>query len=161
MNVEMVEFENKRDMYEHLNASCAKVIDRRDGAVSSLANASALIKLYLEDTNWVGFYLFQEEALKLGPFQGSPAVTAIKIGEGVCGSAASEMKTVRVDDVKSCGNYIACDPSTSSEIVVPIIKQGRLLGVLDIDSPKSGRFDEEDEAGLQGVAETLVRLIYM
>jgi GAF domain-containing protein len=99
--------------------------------------------------------------LMLGPFQGGPAVARIKLGKGVCGAAAERMKTVRVDDVRSCDNYIACDNATLSEIVVPLVKKGRLLAVLDIHSPLPSRFDYEDEKGLEKIVNTLVHLIYM
>ncbi|MDR1650675.1 MAG: GAF domain-containing protein [Synergistaceae bacterium] len=161
MILTMENFMDKNEMYAHLDSACAAVIDRRDDVISSLANASALIKMYLADTNWVGFYLYKEEKLMLGPFQGAPAVTNIKMGKGVCGSAAENLKTMRIGDVKTCDNYIACDDSSASEIVIPLVKKGRLIGVLDIDSPVPERFDAEDEKGLEKIAASLVRLIYM
>jgi GAF domain-containing protein len=161
MIVTIEDFKSKNEMYGYLESACAAAIDRRDNVISSLANAAALIKIYMKDISWAGFYLFQEEMLALGPFQGGPAVTRIKLGKGVCGSAAERMKTVRVDDVRTCDNYIACDNSTLSEIVVPFVRKGRLLAVLDIDSPLPSRFDSEDEKGLEKIANTLVHLIYM
>jgi GAF domain-containing protein len=160
MIVRIGEFKDKYELYERLAEACEKMIDPRDSAISSLANVSALLKTHMDGVNWLGFYLFQEGYLALGPFQGTPAVTRIDLGKGVCGTAAERMKTVRVDDVGACDNYIACDAVSSSEIVVPLTRQGRLLGVLDIDSPSSCRFDENDERGLEKIAETLVKLIY-
>ena len=148
MIVQIGEFKDKSEFYERLAEACEKMITPRDSAISSLANVSALLKTYMDDVSWLGFYLFQEECLVLGPFQGSPAVTRIDPGKGVCGTAAERMKTVRVDDVGACDNYIACDAVSSSEIVVPLIRQERLLGVLDVDSPSQRRFDENDERGL-------------
>ncbi|MDR3279077.1 MAG: GAF domain-containing protein [Synergistaceae bacterium] len=161
MILEMEDFKNKNEMYAHLDSACAAVIDRRDDVISSLSNASSLIKKYLIHTNWVGFYLFRGEILTLGPFQGEPAVTSIKLGKGLCGMAAQEKKTVRVDDVAACDNYIACDASSASEIVIPLLKKDRVLGVLDIDSTMRSRFDKDDERGLEKIASSLVRLIYM
>ncbi|MDR1510983.1 MAG: GAF domain-containing protein [Synergistaceae bacterium] len=161
MIVTIEDFKSKNEMYGYLESACAAMIDRRDNVISSLANAAALIKIYMKDVNWAGFYLFQEEMLTLGPFQGGPAVTRIKLGKGVCGLSAERMKTVRVDDVTVFDSYIACDNLTLSEIVVPLVKKERLIAVLDIDSPLPSRFDSEDEKGLEKIANTLVHLIYM
>jgi GAF domain-containing protein len=160
MIVEIGEFKNKSERYERLAEACEEMIDPRDSAIPSLANASALLKAHMNDVNWLGFYLFQDGYLVLGPFQGTPAITRIDVGKGVCGTAAERMKTVRVNEVKTCDNYIACDTVSSSEIVVPLIRQERLLGVLDVDSPSPCRFDEDDERGLEKIAETLVKVIY-
>lgn len=160
IHLQMETFKDRNEMYAHLDSACAAIIKRRDDVVSSLANASALIKMYLADVNWVGFYLFREERLALGPFQGEPAVTRIKLGKGVCGEAAAKKRTMRIDNVSTCDNYIACDESSASEIVVPMIKLGRVLGVLDIDSPVPARFDQTDERGLEKIVCSLVRIIY-
>jgi GAF domain-containing protein len=160
MIVKIGEFKDHIELYERLAEACEKIIDPRDSVISSLANVSALLKTHMDGVNWLGFYLFQEGYLALGPFQGTPAVTRIELGKGVCGTAAESMKTMRVDDVKTCGNYISCDAVSLSEIVVPLIRQERLLGVMDIDSPLSRRFDENDERGLEKIAATLVKLIY-
>ena len=161
MFLQMENFKDKNEMYAHMDSALAAVIKRRDDVESSLANASALIKMYLEDTNWVGFYLFREGRLSLGPFQGTPAVTRIKLGHGVCGEAAERMRIIRVDDVKTCTNYIECDAASASEIVIPMANRDRLLGVLDIDSPIPARFAKVDERGLEKIVGSLVRLIYM
>ena len=156
MEIEIGRFENKKELYEHMNASLANLLKESDDMISNLSNASALIKLFLDDINWAGFYLIKEGRLVLGPFQGKPAVTIIPVGKGVCGTAVAERKTQRVDDVHSCDNHIACDLASSSEIVVPIIKDGQVQGVLDIDSPIFERFDEEDEKGLEEFVKTLL-----
>ena len=160
MLLQMENFKDKNEMYAHMDSALAAMIKRRDDAESSLANASALINMYLEDINWVGFYLFREGRLALGPFQGTPAVTRIKMGHGVCGESALHMRTIRIDEVKTCANYIECDASTASEIVIPMVNRGRLLGVLDIDSPVPARFDQVDERDLEKIVSSLVRLIY-
>jgi GAF domain-containing protein len=157
----MEDFKDKNEMYAHLDSACAAIIKRRDDVISSLSNASALIKMYLKDTNWIGFYLFKEDMLMLGPFQGNPAETRIKLGRGVCGKSAENRKLIRVDNVKTCDNYIAREEATASEVVIPMIKKERLIGVLDIDSPVTNRFDKDDERGLEKIACSLIRLIYM
>ena len=162
MLLQMENFKDKNEMYAHMDSALAVMINRRDDVESSLANASALIKMYyMDDVNWVGFYLYREGFMMLGPFQGAPAVTRIKLGRGICGEAAQSMRTIRVDNVKTCSNYIECDASTMSEIVIPMINRDRLLGVLDIDSPISARFDKVDERGLEKIVSSLVRLIYL
>ena len=160
MFLQMEDFKDKNEMYAHMDSALAAVINRRDDVVSSLANASALIKMYFDDANWVGFYLYREELLALGPFQGEPAVTRIKLGRGVCGEAAQNKRTIRVDNVKTCDNYLECDGATVSEIVIPMTRLDRLLGVLDIDSPIPARFDKVDERGLEKIVSSLTRLIY-
>lgn len=117
--------------------------------VANLANASALLHQYYEDINWVGFYLWKNRELVLGPFQGLPACIRIPEGRGVCGTAAKRRETVRVEDVHQFPGHIACDAASQSEIVVPLLKNGELLGVLDIDSPRTGRFDETDQTQLE------------
>ena len=156
MEIEVKKFESKKELYESMNDSLVHLLKESDDPVSNLSNASALIKLFLDEINWVGFYLMKDGALILGPFQGKPAVTRIQIGKGVCGTAAAEKKTQRVDDVHACANHIACDIASASEIVVPIIKDNLVLGVLDIDSPVAARFDEQDEKGLESLVKTLL-----
>ena len=155
MEIEVGTFKNKKELYERMNTSLADLLKESDDKISNLSNASALLKLYLDDINWSGFYLMKDGYLVLGPFQGKPAVTRIGVGEGVCGTAVAEKKTQRVDDVHTCNNHIACDLASSSEIVIPIIKGGEVLGVLDIDSPITDRFDGEDEHGLEDFVQTL------
>jgi len=106
----------------------------------------------LPDINWAGFYFLRGDELVLGPFQGKPACVRIQVGKGVCGTAAAERKTLVVPDVQKFPGHIACDSASNSEIVVPLIKDNKLLGVLDIDSPTLSRFDEEDQKGLDRLA---------
>ncbi len=125
---------------------------------TNLANVSALLAQCLPRTNWVGFYLWDEERslLILGPFQGLPACTRIGLGKGVCGTAARERRTIVVPDVQQFPGHIACDAASASEIVVPIVQDGRVLGVLDVDSPERARFDPVDRSFLEGIAAALV-----
>lgn len=123
--------------------------------VANLANAAALLNFYLDDINWVGFYLYDGRELVLGPFQGLPACIRIPLGKGVCGTSAQRRETLRIDDVHEFPGHIACDAASNSEIVVPIVKDGQLFGVLDIDSPIKRRFDEADRAFLEQFVATL------
>ena len=120
-----------------------------------LSNASALIKENLEDLNWAGFYLMDKGSLLLGPFQGKVACIRIEPGKGVCGTSAKEDKTYLVPNVHEFAGHIACDSASNSEIVVPIHKDGQVIGVLDIDSPSLGRFTEEDRIGLEHFVKVL------
>ena len=117
--------------------------------VANLANASALLWHSMEDLNWAGFYLMEDGRLVLGPFQGKTACIEIPVGKGVCGTAAAQRATQLVPDVHAFPGHIACDCASNSEIVVPIFKNGEVVAVLDIDSPSLGRFDEQDQAGLE------------
>lgn len=123
--------------------------------VANLANGAALLNFYLEDINWVGFYLYDGQELVLGPFQGLPACIRIPLGKGVCGTSAQRRETLRIDDVHEFPGHIACDAASNSEIVVPIVKDGQLFGVLDIDSPNKRRFDEVDQVFLEQFVATL------
>ena len=120
--------------------------------IANAANFSALLYHSLPVVNWVGFYLQKDGELVLGPFQGKPACIRIAIGKGVCGTAAERRQTVLVENVHEFPGHIACDSASNSEIVVPLVSQGQLVGVLDLDSPALGRFDEEDAAGLNELA---------
>ena len=128
--------------------------------ISNLANISALLYSSLENINWVGFYLLEEETLILGPFQGRTACIEIPSGKGVCGTAAAEDKTQLVPDVHLFPGHIACDSASRSEIVIPIHKDGCVFGVLDIDSPLPSRFTEEDLAGLESLIRLLERNLF-
>ena len=119
-----------------------------DWDITLYANISALLYDALDNLNWAGFYLMREGELALGPFQGKTACMKIKVGKGVCGTAVQEDRTIRVDDVHLFKGHIACDSASASEIVIPIHKDGRIIGVLDIDSPIKARFTQEDEEGL-------------
>ncbi|MBE6575339.1 MAG: GAF domain-containing protein [Ruminococcaceae bacterium] len=125
--------------------------------VANLANAAALLWQSLKNINWAGFYLLEGEVLVLGPFQGKPACIEIPMGRGVCGTAAARDCTLVVPDVHAFPGHIACDSASASEIVIPLHRDGRVIGVLDIDSPLRGRFTEEDRAGLEAFAACLER----
>lgn len=140
----------KAEQYQLVGKQLQALITGEPNIVANLSNASALLNIFLNDVNWVGFYLYEEESdmLVLGPFQGLPACIRIPLGRGVCGTAASERRIMRIANVHDFPGHIACDAASQSEIVLPIVKDGRLIGVLDIDSPNLERFDEEDETGL-------------
>jgi GAF domain. len=132
------------------------LIGEEPNPIANLSNATAILNQYLDRINWVGFYLFDGKDLVLGPFQGLPACVRIPPGKGVCGTAAAKRETIVVPDVEQFPGHIVCDPNSRSEIVVPMIKDGQLLGVLDIDSPVKNRFDEEDAKILEEFVGTLV-----
>lgn len=139
----------KEENYGLALKQLASLLEGESDRIANLSNASALLNQFLADINWVGFYLLQGDELVLGPFQGLPACVRIPLGRGVCGTAAKQRETIRVEDVHQFPGHIACDAASRSEIVVPIIKDDRLIGVLDIDSPLESRFDEADQAGLE------------
>lgn len=141
--------------YEHLNAMLKGLIEGVPHPLANLANASALLWQELERINWAGFYLLEGDRLVLGPFQGKPACIEIPVGRGVCGTAVAENQTQLVPDVHAFPGHIACDCASRSEIVVPLRRGERVIGVLDIDSPEEGRFTETDRQGL----ETFARII--
>jgi GAF domain-containing protein len=145
----------KEENYQSVAKQLYHLIDGEPNVVANLSNAAAILNHFLIDINWVGFYLFDGTELVLGPFQGLPACIRIPIGRGVCGTSAAQLEVVRVEDVHQFPGHIACDAASQSEIVLPILKNGELFGVLDIDSPIKGRFDEIDEAGLRLFVETL------
>ena len=136
---------------ELLTAQLASLIEADADYVPALANASALLNGALDDINWVGFYLMDRGSLVVGPFQGGPACVRIPVGKGVCGTAVLEDRTQRVEDVHAFPGHIACDSRSRSEIVIPIHKDGIVVGVLDIDSPSLSRFDEQDAEDLRRV----------
>ncbi|ATH78690.1 GAF domain-containing protein [Halomonas sp. NyZ770] len=143
--------------YDLLNRQLAALLDTRDWLTNS-AQTSAFIQQSLEQLNWVGFYLQrQPEILTLGPFQGKPACNPIPFNKGVCGAAARSCTTQRVDDVHAVADHIACDAASQSELVVPIVQDGWLWGVLDIDSPQLARFSAQDQAGIEALVDTFIR----
>lgn len=145
--------------YEALEKSLEALIRDVPYETANLANASALLWQSLPDINWAGFYQLRGDKLVLGPFQGKPACIVIPMGRGVCGTAAAEEKTVRVEDVHTFPGHIACDCASNSEIVIPLYRDGALWGVLDIDSPRFSRFSPEDQQGLEGFAAVLSRAL--
>lgn len=151
---------DKAELYRDLlSAIDAVTVGERD-AIANMANAASLLFDWLPDVNWAGFYRLVESELVLGPFQGKAACIRIELGKGVCGTAAARQETQLVTDVHAFPGHIACDTASASEIVVPLVKDGQLIGVLDIDSPSKGRFDEDDRAGCEAIARLLeTRLI--
>ncbi|MFB5093098.1 GAF domain-containing protein [Bacillus cereus] len=143
--------------YETVIKQLDALLTGESNVVANLSNASALLNQFLDRVNWVGFYVTEGTQLVLGPFQGMPACVRIPFGRGVCGVAA-EMKTTQlVADVHQFPGHIACDSASNSEIVVPIVKEGAVIGVLDIDSPEKNRFDEVDQRYLEKFVETLLK----
>ena len=150
----------KEENYQIMLENAQFYIVKDEFLLTTLSNLSAYINYFLDDINWVGFYLSDGEKLYLGPFQGLPACTLIQIGNGVCGSAAKDLKTYVVEDVDAFPGHIACDGDSKSEIVIPIIKDGILKGVLDIDSPIYSRFDETDKIHLEKLINQLVETAF-
>ena len=146
----------KEEHYTQLVSQAKSLVSGEHDLIANMANVSALLFNQLEDVNWAGFYLHKESQLVLGPFQGQPACIRIPIGKGVCGTAAETRAIQRIDDVHAFSGHIACDAASNSEIVIPLIVNDELIGVLDIDSPKFGRFDADDEAGLKQIADILI-----
>ena len=146
--------------YKALNQQLGGLIHGVPHKKANLANASALLFQTLADINWAGFYLMEDGLLVLGPFQGRTACIEIRPGRGVCGTAAAQDQTLVVDDVRQFPGHIACDCASRSEIVVPLHGDGRVVGVLDIDSPLTGRFTAEDRAGLEAFAAILEAAIW-
>ncbi|MEK3807626.1 GAF domain-containing protein [Metabacillus sp. SLBN-84] len=149
----------QEENYEMLIKQLKALLHGEKDAIANLANASALLNQFLKEINWVGFYLYKDSELVLGPFQGLPACVRIPVGKGVCGTAALNRKTERVADVHAFPGHIACDAASQSEIVVPMVKNGELIGVLDIDSPIKDRFSELDQKYLEKFTETLIEFL--
>lgn len=139
----------KEKQYGRMNAQLEALIGDVPHLIANMANASALLYQTLEDINWAGFYLMENEMLVLGPFQGKTACIEIQVGKGVCGTAVERKEIMLVKNVHEFAGHIACDSASNSEIVLPIYRNGEVFGVLDIDSPSIARFDEEDKIGLQ------------
>ena len=153
--------ESKPVFYSDLNKQLSGLLSNERDVMANSANFSALIFLMLADLNWAGFYFLRGNDLVLGPFQGKPACVRIPVyptPRGVCGNSAFEQKTLVVPNVHEFPGHIACDSASNSEIVVPLIVNGKVIGVLDIDSPKLARFDDEDRAGLEAMVQTLLAM---
>ncbi len=146
----------KESAYRELRAQFAALFAGERDGLANAANMSAVLYEAMADVNWVGFYFLRGNELVLGPFQGKLACVRIPLGRGVCGTAAAQRETVIVDDVHAFPGHIACDAASRSEIVVPMIQAGRLLGVLDVDSPKPARFDRDDGDGLKAAVDVLL-----
>lgn len=151
----MIYPENIKDCYKLIIEQLKALLENETSLIPNLANASALLGMALKDINWVGFYLINNNELLLGPFQGKPACIHIPVGKGVCGTAVAEAKTQLVPDVHKFSGHIACDSDSRSEIVIPIIVNGIIKGVLDIDSPILNRFDSFDKDCLENFVNIL------
>jgi len=155
---------SKEEKYRELIPQLNALLEGERDVVASLGNVAAALKMNFYDFNWVGFYFLSAIAdehpeLILGPFQGKPACTRIKVGEGVCGTSVERLQTVIVPDVRKFPGHIYCDPDSQSEIVVPLVQGRKVLGVLDIDSDRPGAFDEVDQRFLENIASEVVRKI--
>ena len=145
----MTEIQN---MYSTLVEQARGLLSVTTDRIANAANLSALIYTAVDRINWVGFYFLRGDELIVGPYQGKPACVRIALGKGVCGTAASERRSLRVDDVHAFDGHIVCDADSRSELVIPLVQSGELLGVLDIDSPMKARFDETDQYGFEQLA---------
>jgi len=155
--VQSYDFTDPVAAYETLARDLAALLSGERDLIANAANTSALIYDALPGLNWAGFYLYKSGELVLGPFQGKPACVRIAIGKGVCGTAAARRETVLVEDVHAFPGHIACDSASNSEIVIPLVRNGELLGVLDLDSPKLRRFGPVDQRGLEALAKIFLR----
>lgn len=149
----------KAELYRDILSALDALTGDEPDAIANMANAAALLWQYLPDLNWAGFYRMVDGELVLGPFQGKPACIRIAIGAGVCGVAAATRETQLVADVHAFPGHIACDAASASELVVPIVHDGQLIGVLDLDSPTPARFDAEDARGGEAIAALLAARI--
>jgi len=147
---------SKYTFYQEVCEKLQSLLKGETNFIANAANTSALLFQLVPDINWVGFYITEGSELVLGPFQGKPACSRIPFGKGVCGTAAAEEKTIVVPNVDAFPGHIACDTASRSEIVVPLLNWGRLLGVLDVDSAKLERFDEEDREGFESIASIFI-----
>ncbi|MGS0999181.1 GAF domain-containing protein [Rhodanobacter sp. UC4451_H18] len=153
-------FASKQEHYEHLVQQARGLLQGEPDLIANAANFSALVYHGLPQLNWAGFYLFDGTELVVGPFQGKPACIRIALGRGVCGTAASERQTQLVRDVSTHPNHIYCDSASQSEIVVPLVRRvGSLLGVWDVDSPVTDRFDEDDRAGMEALCAVFMDVV--
>lgn len=148
---------SKPEQYAQLASQAAALLDGERDRIANAANLSALIYHALPELNWVGFYFFDGTELVVGPFQGLPACVRIPLDKGVCGAAARTGQTQRIADVHAFPGHIACDAASRSELVVPLLRDGALIGVFDLDSPVPDRFDVEDQTGLEAIAAIFVR----
>ena len=148
---------SKADSYREIRVQLTGLFSGERNGLANASNLCALLYQMLPDVNWVGFYFLQDGELVLGPFQGKVACVRIPLGRGVCGTAAERREILVVPDVNEFPGHIACDAASRSEIVIPLLKEGRLLGVLDLDSPHLARFDQHDRLGLAAAADALLQ----
>lgn len=148
--------QSKAEFYRDLAAQLTALLGDERDRIANAANMSAFLFMCVPDLNWAGFYFMQDGGLIVGPFQGKPACVRIAVGDGVCGTAVKERQTILVENVHEFPGHIACDTGSQSELVVPLFKNGAIIGVLDLDSPRLSRFDAEDRAGMEALAEIFV-----
>ncbi|SCB09696.1 GAF domain-containing protein [Rhizobium lusitanum] len=148
-----IEHDSKPEFYRELAGQLQALLDGEADSIANAANTSALIFQMLPDVNWAGFYFLRSGSeLVLGPFQGKPACVRIAVGRGVCGTAVEKAQSILVEDVHAFPGHIACDAASRSELVVPLVRNGKVFGVIDLDSPVAGRFDRDDQAGIEALA---------
>ena len=150
---------DKLELYSQINQQLAALLRGESDLIANTANAAALLSQTLPNINWVGFYFSKGDELVLGPFQGKPACSRINVGKGVCGTAAAKQQTVIDTDITRFEGHIVCDDASRSEIVVPLLNWGKLVGVLDVDSPSPNRFDDDDAEGLEVIASVLLSML--
>ncbi len=150
---------DKSAFYHSIALQAEGLMSGEEDMIANMANLSALLWMQLPDINWAGFYIYKQDQLVLGPFQGKPACVRIPMGKGVCGTAAATLTAQRIDDVHSFEGHIACDAASNSERVIPVTRNGELVAVLDIDSPRLARFDGEDQQGLCAVVALLEKTL--
>jgi GAF domain-containing protein len=151
--------QDKAQTYKDLAAQLTALLGEERDPIANAANMSAFIFMSVPDLNWAGFYFMRDGELIVGPFQGKPACVRIAVGDGVCGAAVARRQSILVEDVHAFPGHIACDAGSRSELVVPLIRDGEILGVLDLDSPSLARFDAEDQAGMEALAAIYVATI--
>ena len=153
-----ISVDDKAEFYRELAQQLEGLLSGERDAIANAANTAALLFTTLPDLNWAGFYFLKSpDELVLGPFQGNPACVRIAVGRGVCGTAVAQRRTMLVEDVHACADHIACDAASRSELVVPLVRDGRVFGVIDLDSPSLARFDRDDQRGIEAVAEIYVK----
>jgi L-methionine (R)-S-oxide reductase len=149
--------QSKTEFYRDLAAQLTGLLGDEHDRIANAANMSAFLFMSVPDLNWAGFYFMQDGELVVGPFQGKPACVRIAVGAGVCGTAVAERRSILVEDVHAFPGHIACDAGSESELVVPLVKDGAIIGVLDLDSPRLARFDADDQAGMEALAAVFVK----
>ncbi len=154
----MIAIDNKTALYRELAQQLGGLLAGERDAIANAANTVALLVTSLPDLNWAGFYFLRSpEELVLGPFQGKPACVRISVGRGVCGTAVERRHSMLVEDVHAFADHIACDAASRSELVVPLVRDNRILGVIDLDSPLPARFDLDDQRGIEAIADIYVQ----
>jgi L-methionine (R)-S-oxide reductase len=158
-NVDVTHGQSRTTLYRELVAAALALTDGEPDSIANMANIAALIPMFVSELNWAGFYRAQKGELVLGPFSGKPACIRIPLGQGVCGTAAALDQTLLVEDVHAFAGHIACDSASRSELVVPVRRGGEVIAVIDLDSPRLARFDREDAAGMETLAEAIAERI--